>query len=395
MAVKRKKRKKTSRKKTNNRKNLYTFLFVIFILFILYFLVHHRANMSVDYMTKARNLFKQDTKPQGSVEDAILHSIKLLGVPSRHHDKKIKDDAIYFYVGINKTEMDLNYANMIITGQIELSGGETISGKETDKGTKQILEFMDPIFSQKYIVTLYFAKYSDKYKKETLLAIILDDFGYFKNELLDDFCNLDPNITFAILPGISYSKIVMQKAAEKGHETMIHMPMEPLNYPRNNPGENAIYVHMTEREIRKTVQGYIKQLPLCEGANNHMGSLVTADKDIMAVVLSELKKKDLYFIDSRTSQSSIAYSLAREMMIPTLENNLFLDTPSMSDETLRNKVNQLKNMKKKKSRIVIISHCSTRKHYNYLKKFLKEIENLDFELVPVSRLFEKKIPEII
>ncbi|MCK4654959.1 MAG: hypothetical protein KAU01_11000, partial [Candidatus Cloacimonetes bacterium] len=83
MAVKRKKRRKISKKKTNNRKNLYTFLFVIFILFILYFLVHHRANISVDYMAKAKNLLKRDIKPQGSVEDAIQHSIELLGVPSR------------------------------------------------------------------------------------------------------------------------------------------------------------------------------------------------------------------------------------------------------------------------------------------------------------------------
>ncbi len=70
------------------------------------------------------------------------------------------------------------------------------------------------------------------------------------NKLLDDFCSLNSNVTFAILPDQRYSKLVMNKAAETGHETIIHIPMEPVSYPKDNPGANAIYVHLTEKEIQ-------------------------------------------------------------------------------------------------------------------------------------------------
>jgi polysaccharide deacetylase 2 family uncharacterized protein YibQ len=187
----------------------------------------------------------------------------------------------------------------------------------------------------------------------------------------------------------------MEKADEKGHEMLIHMPMEPLNYPKVNPGPKAIYVHDSQKDIRKKVEDYIKNLPLCIGANNHMGSLATSDTEVMHTVLSVLKQNGLFFIDSRTSQSSVAYKLAREMMIPTFENTMYLDTPNLSQEVLTEKVERLKSLMKSRDKILMISHCTSEDHYTFLKDFLQKIEVLNLELVPVSELFASDLPEIL
>ncbi|MBN1948307.1 MAG: divergent polysaccharide deacetylase family protein [Candidatus Cloacimonetes bacterium] len=389
------KKKKKSGQQKQSRRFIYVFLFSIALLFLLYFLINNRIDSTVKSLLSGRQALQQIIEPQPSVPDALQHAANLLGVPSRYFRSKQEKDLVHYYIGINKEEIDLNFANSIITGHVELSGGEVVSGVETARGTSQIMEILDKIKSEKYKVTIYYQTYKTTTRSSAMLAIVVDDFGYYNNQLLQDFCDLDPNITFSILPGLPYSREVMQRAVASGHETMIHIPMEPIDYPRNNPGENAIYVHMSERDIRRKIQGYCAELTLCLGANNHMGSLATADKDIMKTVLAELKSRDLYFVDSRTSQSSVAYDVARELMVPSLENDLFLDTPDLSSSTLDKKINILQQLQQKKERILVITHCNSREQLEYLQKFLQRIKDMDIELVPVSRLFSSDLPEIL
>lgn len=388
--------KKRKKKKTQSSNNfIYIFLLVIFILMVLYLNSSKISTLLKSTQRDETKITAKELKEKITVQDAVAHSIRLLGIPDKNFRNHIGDDAIYISLGINKDEMDLNYANIIITGQVELIGGKLISGREMNNGNKQVLEFMDTKDSQKYIVTLYYTKSKISNRKKTQLAIVVDDFGAQNDKLLDDFCKLDPNISFAILPDQKFSKLVMNKAVKADHETLIHIPMEPVSYPKNNPGSHAIYVHLSDKEIRRRMERFIKQFPLCVGANNHMGSLATTDENVMRNVLAVLKQHNLYFVDSRTSQSSVAYKMAKKMMIPTIENHLFLDTPFISEKTLKRKIQQLKVISKNNNKILVITHCATRERYEFLKNFLQQIAELDLELVPVSKLFESELPEIL
>ena len=387
------------RKSTKNsiidKNYIYILLFIGFMLLLFLFNYDKIKNLKTDQQQKKDKVSVKQKREEITVFDVIVHAKLLLGITEENYKNHIGEEAIYISIGIDRSEMDLNYANIIITGQIELVGGRIISGEEKNNGNKQVMEIEDPNDSQKYFVTLYYTKSQNITKDKTLLAIVVDDFGIRNNKLLDDFCSLNSNITFAILPDQKYSKHVMNKAAETGHETMIHIPMEPISYPRDNPGANAIYVHLSEKEIKRRMENYIKQFPLCVGANNHMGSFATTDESVMKIVLQVLKDHDLYFVDSRTSQSSIAYDVAKKMMIPSCVNQIFLDTPRITEKTLTNKIRQIKYLAKDREKILVITHCATKDRYVFLKKFIKEIEKLDFELVPVSELFKSKLPEII
>jgi translation initiation factor 2 gamma subunit (eIF-2gamma) len=82
-------------------------------------------------------------------------------------------------------------------------------------------------------------------------------------------------------------------------------------------------------------------------------------------------------------------------MIPTCVNQIFLDTPRITEKTLANKIKQIKYLSIDRDKILVITHCATQDRYEFLKEFIKEINKLDFELVPVSELFKSHIPEII
>lgn len=393
------KRKYKKRKKKSSKKQIpkaYLFSGILFLILIIIVLLNIGKISSISSSLKSSKLKVKEIAEERTVLDAIMHSKRLMGVGDKDFKHYVDENAVYIKLGIDKHDMDLNYANMILTGQIELENGETLSGTEKDNGNKQILRIKDNDDNQLYQVTLYYKKNKIvTTKQKTKLAILVDDFGIHNGQILEKFCALDENLTFAILPDQRYSQTVMNKATAAGHETLIHIPMEPISYPQNNPGSNAIYVHLSEREIKKRMEKYIKQFPLCIGANNHMGSLVTTDENVMRIVLDVLKQHDLFFIDSRTSTSSIAYDLAKQMIMPTFESSLFLDTPDISDKTMKKKLKILKSLSEHKEMILVITHCATEERYKYLSEFIKKVKAMDFELIPVSELFKSKLPEIL
>jgi len=109
---------------------------------------------------------------------------------------------------------------------------------ESDDGSKIEMEIFDPSTKQYYILILK-NDTTGLYDKITELSVIIDDFGYFDGALLDEFLALSKAITFAIIPDLAYSKEVMQKAYNQGRETIIHVPMEPETYPKDEPGQEC------------------------------------------------------------------------------------------------------------------------------------------------------------
>lgn len=393
MAKRKYKKRKKRVKKTINKAYLFSGALILIALVVI--VLNFEKIVSIRKDLHNSKLKIKQISQEKTVLDAIIHAKNLLGVSDKYFSHFVGDNTIYIKMGIDRRDLDLNYANMILSGQIELENGEMLSGVEKENGEKQILKILDKDDGQNYQVTLYYRKNTVQEKKKTQLAIVVDDFGIHNNTLLDKFCSLDKNVTFAILPDQRYSELVMTKAVESGHETLIHIPMEPISYPQNNPGKNAIFVHLSEREIKKRMEHFVKQLPLCIGANNHMGSLVTTDEKVMKIVLSVLKEHNLFFIDSRTSTSSIAYDLAKRMIMPAFEASLFLDTPDISQETMKSKIKILKSMAKTHDKILVITHCATQERYEYLRQFLDRISHLDFELIPVSVLFKNDLPKIL
>ncbi|WP_312561731.1 divergent polysaccharide deacetylase family protein [Anaerospora sp.] len=155
------------------------------------------------------------------------------------------------------------------------------------------------------------------------LAIVLDDFGY-NYDPIDALAAIDRPLTFAILPYHPFSQIAASKALASNHQVMLHLPMEPMSTTEQQE-KTAITVGMSDSEIQQIVTSALQNIPGLIGVNNHQGSKATADKRVMRNVLTVLKTKNLFFIDSRTNGQSVAAQTAREMNIPTSENELFLD----------------------------------------------------------------------
>ncbi len=156
------------------------------------------------------------------------------------------------------------------------------------------------------------------------IAIIIDDIGY-DSHIAEKFIGLNAAITLSILPNSPHQRQIIRMAREKGLDLMLHLPMEPLEYPAVNPGRGALMAAMTPDALIRQLNDDLDAVPHIKGVNNHMGSRVTASSDQMNQIFSVIKKRDLFFIDSRTTADSQARSSARLFQVPFAERDVFLD----------------------------------------------------------------------
>ena len=155
------------------------------------------------------------------------------------------------------------------------------------------------------------------------IALIIDDLGYAPPELVTRLCAQPVSFTVAVLPYQEHSKESATIAHDRGKEVILHLPME--GSAGANPGPDALRMDQTELELRALVRKALEDVPYRAGANNHMGSRLTADRARMRWVLQEFKSRKLYFIDSRTSKETVAYDVAQELGVPATQRQVFLD----------------------------------------------------------------------
>ena len=156
------------------------------------------------------------------------------------------------------------------------------------------------------------------------IAIIIDDIGYDKKLAMGLF-DIDKNITFSILPFSPAGKDLARRLSAKGAELMLHLPMEPTQYPKVNPGPGALLSAMSPDELLTQLREDINAVPGTVGVNNHMGSRLTAEADKMNQIFTVLKTKNLFFIDSRTSPESKGEQSARMFQLRFSHRDVFLD----------------------------------------------------------------------
>lgn len=158
------------------------------------------------------------------------------------------------------------------------------------------------------------------------IAIVFDDLGYTTGGLAGELLAIDAPITFAVLPGLARSAAFVEAARARGHEVLLHLPMEPLDPERHDPGRGAVRLDLPPAENVRRVAACLDALGDYAGVSNHMGSRATATPEVMDLVLGEMKRRGgLFFLDSRTTPFSVVPERARRAGVPFACNNVFLD----------------------------------------------------------------------
>lgn len=214
------------------------------------------------------------------------------------------------------------------------------------------------------------------------VAIVIDDFGYNKNNLEALFAINKP-VTLSILPDLRYSRQIAGLARSRGYEAILHLPLEAKAKEVKEEAD-TIRSGMSEKEITERLDKEILSVPGSSGVSNHMGSKSTEDKELMSVIFRQLKKRGLYFFDSLTSEKSVCREAARTVGIRYARRDMFLDNVGDVD-SVEKQLLGLRKLAFKRGRAIAI--CHDRKNtMAALAKAMPGMERDGIEFVSLSEM---------
>jgi len=214
------------------------------------------------------------------------------------------------------------------------------------------------------------------------IAVVIDDLGLDQKRTAR-MTDLTGPLTMAFIPYARNLPKQATAAQEKGHELLLHLPMEPLN-EKLDAGPNQLHTKLSPETIRARIDWNLARFQGYIGVNNHMGSRATADRTIMTILMEELRKRELIFLDSRTNPKSLGQETARAEKVPFVGRNVFLDNVNDKDTVLK-QFATLEKIAKKRGHAVGIGH-PREGTIQALQAWLPTLKAKGITLVPLSHI---------
>ena len=220
---------------------------------------------------------------------------------------------------------------------------------------------------------------------DSLIAIVVDDMGVSVPHT-KDIIDLNSPMTASFLTYGSANKEQVMDAKNAGFEVMLHVPMMP--HIKKDLAPITLSSDMSDEDIKFNLQNMISRYDGLgmEGVNNHMGSLFTENKSALGIVMSVLKEKNLYFLDSKTTSKSVGKEMAHEYGVKYIARDVFLDNKNDYDYIIK-QLNLTEKIAKKRGYAVAICHPRSQT-YRALKDWLQTIKEKNIKLVHLKDLVD-------
>jgi len=228
---------------------------------------------------------------------------------------------------------------------------------------------------------------ADRAKAATVptVAIVIGGLGVGASKTTEAIMNLPGAVTLAFTPyGVEPGKLV-ERARAQHHEVLLQIPMEPFDYPDNDPGPQTLLTTLSaEQNIDRLFwqlsrfQGYV-------GVTNFMGARFVASDAAMQPILREAAKRGLGYFDDGTAPRSVAASQAQTP--PFAKADLSIDglpTPAEIDKALAN----LESLAKSRGNAIGIA-SGLPVSIERIAKWAKTLDSRGIMLVPLTTAMAK------
>lgn len=217
------------------------------------------------------------------------------------------------------------------------------------------------------------------------VVLVIDDLGILK-KTTQEMINLDAPLTLSFLPYASEISKQVEQAYEKGHDILVHIPMEPKGSA--DAGPHALMSSESERERMQDIDYNLSQFSNYIGINNHMGSEFTEDAAAVEQLLNVIKERELIVLDSKTTPNSKLEAVAREKIIPVVNRDVFLDNVHKEDYIL-GQLAKLESAAKSNGSALAIGHPYLQT-LSALKVWIPTLKEKGITVIPISQSIRKK-----
>ena len=219
------------------------------------------------------------------------------------------------------------------------------------------------------------------------IALIVGGLGISASGTADALAQLPAPVSFALTPyGADLDNLASQARAGK-HEVLMQAPMEPFDFPDNDPGPQTLLTSLgTDQNIDRLhwqmsrFQGYV-------GLISYMGGKFTASEHALTPVLRELAARGLVYVDDGASPRSVAGQLAGSQNLPFAKVDIVIDavpTPSEIDHALA----RLELMARERGSAIGLA-TALPATVARIAAWAKQVEARGFVLVPITMMAVK------
>lgn len=226
-------------------------------------------------------------------------------------------------------------------------------------------------------------KVSHRQASRPKIVFVIDDVGNH-NRCDAQIKALRDKITYAILPLLPYSRYYGNLSQRTGAEVILHLPLDTMQ--DKIPGRGLIVDTMSPEDILDMLSRDLDSVPHHVGVNNHMGSRGTASREMMTIILKDLERRGLFFLDSYTTQESVVPSVGRAIGLPILARGVFLDNED-SKPAIRAQLNQLRTVAREKGNAIAIGHYRA-ETLEILAKEIPRFEKEGFEIITLKKMLK-------
>ncbi len=213
------------------------------------------------------------------------------------------------------------------------------------------------------------------------IALVVGGVGLNPLSSLEAIDQLPEGVTLAFAPyGADIDRLAAQARA-RGHEALLQAPMEPFDYPQNNPGPHTLVTGAQDGGV-DDLQWLMSRFAGYAGVMNYMGGKFTADETAMYGALSEISQRGLFFLDDGAAPQSVADAVATKLSLPHARVDVILDqraTPQSLDAAL----SQLEATARQKG-VAIGFFNATSTAIARVARFARDLERRGVALAPVS-----------
>lgn len=219
-------------------------------------------------------------------------------------------------------------------------------------------------------------------KDSPRIAIVISGIGISASGTAEAFAKLPAPVTFALAPYAADLEKLAERARGENHEVLLQAPMEPFDYPDNDPGPQTLLTSLTSDQNVDRLQWLMSRFQGYVGIVSYMGARFTASEQALAPVLRETAKRGLIYVDDGSSPRSVAGQIAGSHNLPFAKTDLVLDavpTPVEIDRALA----RLEMLARDNGAAVGLANAQPATIAR-LAEWAKKVEGRGFVLVPIT-----------
>src|SRR5208282_5277685 len=137
-----------------------------------------------------------------------------------------------------------------------------------------------------------------------------------ENATADAIAKLPGPVTLGFVPYGGDVAALVARARNAGHEVLLQVPMEPFDYPDNDPGPQTLLTTLAPEQNLDRLYWHLSRFQGYAGIANFMGARFVVTDAVMQPIVSEAAKRGLGYLDDGSSPRSVAASLAAGQAMP-------------------------------------------------------------------------------